>query len=62
MLNLSFILAIFIFSLQCVASHFYLKFFRRGPIEFMLRMWTNLSWNGNAKPKKSAQVNIDEMR
>lgn len=56
------ILAIFIFSLQCVASHFYLKFFRRGPIEFVLRMWTNLSWNGNAKPKKSTQVNINEMR
>ncbi|MCP1143761.1 hypothetical protein NKR20_03410 [Lysinibacillus endophyticus] len=27
----------------------YLKKFKRGPLEVLLRMWTNFSWSGRPK-------------
>jgi len=47
----SIVLGLAIFSVQCVFSHWYLKYFRRGPLEFTLRMWTNFSWSGRVKVK-----------
>lgn len=47
------LLGLGVFVLQCTASSFYLKRFHRGPLEFLLRMWTNFSWNGKVKPKKA---------
>ncbi|QTD39982.1 DUF418 domain-containing protein [Sporosarcina sp. Te-1] len=47
------LLGLSVFALQCAASYFYLKRFRRGPLEFILRVWTNFSWNGQVKPKKA---------
>ncbi|ATP39016.1 hypothetical protein CSE16_02690 [Solibacillus sp. R5-41] len=52
MLN-SIILGLVIFALQCVCSKLYLKRFRRGPLEHILRMGTNLSLNGSVKKKKA---------
>ncbi|SOB91451.1 uncharacterized protein SAMN05880501_101311 [Ureibacillus xyleni] len=43
------LLGLVIFCLQCVLSSLYLKKFKRGPLEVLLRIWTNFSWNG--KPK-----------
>ncbi|MCK1997114.1 DUF418 domain-containing protein [Psychrobacillus psychrodurans] len=51
MLN-SIILGLVIFVLQCVCSSLYLKKFQRGPLEVILRMGTNFSWNGAVKKRK----------
>ncbi|MBK3496030.1 DUF418 domain-containing protein [Viridibacillus sp. YIM B01967] len=42
---------IVLYSLQCIFSIVYLKKFKRGPIENILRIWTNWSWNGQIKIK-----------
>ncbi|MDQ0176340.1 DUF418 domain-containing protein [Bacillus chungangensis] len=54
-----FFLAIIIFAIQVAASHWYLKRWRTGPVEKILRMWTNFSWNGTAKRKVPKDVKID---
>ncbi|MEK8196171.1 DUF418 domain-containing protein [Lysinibacillus sp. FSL M8-0134] len=40
---------IVVYSLQCVFSLAYLKKFKRGPFETILRIWTNWSWSGQVK-------------
>lgn len=45
-------LSIAIYTLQLAFSSFYLKHFRIGPIERLLRIWTYWSWRGNAKSKR----------
>lgn len=47
------ILGIAVYSLQCILSIVYLKKFKRGPFEALLRMWTNWSWTGRIKQKGS---------
>lgn len=54
-----FFLAIIIFAIQVAASHWYLKRWRTGPVEKILRMWTNFSWNGTAKRKVPKDAKID---
>lgn len=39
------LLVMLIFSVQCCFSSFYLKKFHYGPLERLLRNWTNFSWN-----------------
>ncbi len=58
------LLGLIIFSAQCVFSHWYLKYLRRGPLEFILRMWTNFSWNGRVKvkKKKSSYPHVDNRK
>ncbi|WP_338753709.1 DUF418 domain-containing protein [Bacillus sp. FJAT-52991] len=46
------LLAVMIYTLQAVGSHYYLKSFKRGPVEQLLRMWTNFSWDGHVRKKK----------
>ncbi|MEG0385829.1 MAG: DUF418 domain-containing protein, partial [Solibacillus sp.] len=63
MLN-SIILGLVIFALQCLCSTLYLKRFRRGPLEQILRMGTNLSLRGSVKKKRtyfkrSKKENVD---
>lgn len=48
------LIGIGIFTIQCVASHFYLRIFKRGPLEVLLRIGTNWSWNGKYRTKKSS--------
>lgn len=57
----SIVLGLVIFGVQCVLSYWYLKYFRRGPLEFILRMWTNFSWSGRVKVKnkKSSYPHVD---
>lgn len=45
----SIILGLVIFAVQCGLSTIYIRYFKRGPIEQILRMWTNFSFNGNLK-------------
>lgn len=47
------LLGLFIFLIQCVGSIVYLRYFTRGPLELLLRIWTNFSWNGRVKPKRT---------
>ncbi|MFF5994782.1 DUF418 domain-containing protein [Lysinibacillus sp. KU-BSD001] len=49
-LGIAFGLVVYI--LQCYVSTAYLKRFHRGPVEILLRIWTNFSWNGKVKKKK----------
>ncbi|NGP46343.1 DUF418 domain-containing protein [Bacillaceae bacterium SIJ1] len=46
------LLGVGIFIVQSVVSHFYLTVFRHGPLEFILRVWTYLSWKGRSKSKR----------
>lgn len=41
-----------LFGLQCLISTLYLRYFKRGPAEMLLRLWTNFSWNGYTKVRK----------
>ena len=52
----SIILAIAIYAVQAVASHYYLRRFNRGPVETLLRMWTNFSWDGRVRVKEVLTV------
>ncbi|MGN7360625.1 DUF418 domain-containing protein [Paenibacillus sp. SAF-054] len=45
-------LALVIYAAQLFASGWYLKHFRSGPVERILRMWTNFSLSGKPKRKK----------
>ncbi len=45
-------LALVIYVIQLFVSPLYLKQFRYGPVERLLRMWTNFSWSGSPKPKQ----------
>ena len=46
------LLAMTIFGLQVVISHFYLKTFKMGPFEKIMRIGTYLSWSGKLKKKR----------
>jgi uncharacterized protein len=46
------VLGVVIFALQCVFSTLYMKRFKRGPVETLLRMWTNWSWSGRTRMKE----------
>ncbi|WP_203362088.1 DUF418 domain-containing protein [Bacillus sp. REN10] len=48
------LLAVVIYALQAICSHYYLKLFNRGPVEQLLRMWTNFSWNGYVKGRRAS--------
>jgi len=47
---------IVLYSLQCIFSLAYLKKFKRGPFETILRIWTNWSWNGQIKIKQNGST------
>ncbi|WP_369801993.1 DUF418 domain-containing protein [Oceanobacillus sp. Castelsardo] len=53
------ILAIFIYGIQVILSHYYLKKWRLGPFEKILRIGTYLSWKGN--PKRKEQVELEKI-
>ncbi|RLL42671.1 DUF418 domain-containing protein [Oceanobacillus piezotolerans] len=50
------LLAFFIFAMQILFSHYYLKFFKIGPFEKVMRIFTYLSWNGQPKRRKKKVV------
>ncbi|MGN1400785.1 MAG: DUF418 domain-containing protein [Bacillus sp. (in: firmicutes)] len=42
-ISLSLLFGLLIYAAQCLCSILYLKYVRRGPFEYLLRVWTNLS-------------------
>ncbi|MFF2889717.1 DUF418 domain-containing protein [Paenibacillus sp. NPDC057967] len=50
-------IGIAIYTLQLLGSALYLKRFRIGPVEWLLRIWTYWSWNG--KPKQRIADSVD---
>ncbi|MPY19143.1 DUF418 domain-containing protein [Paenibacillus glucanolyticus] len=50
------LLAVLIYSVLAAGSLLWLKRFRSGPVERLLRMGTYWSWSGRAKPKEAAPV------
>ncbi|MNI87831.1 hypothetical protein D3C73_1450620 [compost metagenome] len=49
------LIALAVYGLQLWISPLYLKRFRSGPVEHMLRIWTYLSWKGQPRKKKSSK-------
>ena len=47
------VFGIILYSLQCVCSIYYLKKFKRGPFETVLRMWTNWLLDGRIKQRET---------
>ena len=47
------LIAIAVYCIQLWLSPIYLKRFRFGPVEYILRIWTYLSWRGQQKKRKS---------
>lgn len=51
-IGFSILLGLAIFGLQMFISHYYLIYFRSGPLELINRMWTYFSWTGRLKKRK----------
>jgi uncharacterized protein len=52
----SIFIGILVYVAQCLCSVLYLKYAKRGPVEYLLRMWTNLSWRGKVKEANSSHI------
>ncbi|MCG7378736.1 DUF418 domain-containing protein [Paenibacillus sp. ACRSA] len=50
------LIALAVYGLQLWISPLYLKRFRSGPVEHMLRIWTYLSWRGQPRKKKNSKL------
>jgi uncharacterized protein len=42
-----------IYGIQLIGSYMYVQKFKTGPVEKLLRIWTNFSWSGKPKEKKA---------
>lgn len=40
-----------IYGIQLIGSYMYVQKFQTGPVEKLLRIWTNFSWSGKPKEK-----------
>ncbi|WP_289889805.1 DUF418 domain-containing protein [Virgibacillus pantothenticus] len=49
-------LSIVVFAIQMVLSFYYIKRFRSGPFEKIMRIWTYLSWSGKLNVKHEIQL------
>lgn len=54
------LIAIAVYGIQLWLSPLYLKKFSHGPVEFLLRIWTYLSWNGQPRKKKISNIATHE--
>ncbi|MBK3497141.1 DUF418 domain-containing protein [Viridibacillus sp. YIM B01967] len=52
----SILLGIALFTLQCWISTVYLKKYNRGPLELLVRIVTNFSWNGRVKTSSKGGI------
>ncbi|MCP1184371.1 DUF418 domain-containing protein [Paenibacillus sp. 1781tsa1] len=53
-------IALAVYGVQLWLSPLYLKKFSHGPVEYVLRIWTYLSWNGQPRKKKRTNLTTDE--
>ncbi|MNW13225.1 hypothetical protein D3C71_2111180 [compost metagenome] len=44
-----------VYAVQLLLSPYYLTFFRNGPVEQLLRIWTYLTWNGRPKRNRHSE-------
>ncbi|CAI6048507.1 hypothetical protein PAECIP112173_01296 [Paenibacillus sp. JJ-100] len=54
------VIAIAVYSIQLWLSPLYLKKFRNGPVEYLLRIWTYLSWKGQPRTKKRKHQSLED--
>ncbi|WP_145147900.1 DUF418 domain-containing protein [Paenibacillus xylanexedens] len=54
------IIALAVYGIQLWLSPLYLKKFSNGPVEYVLRIWTYLSWKGQPRMKKRSNTNLHE--
>ncbi|GAS81889.1 DUF418 domain-containing protein [Paenibacillus amylolyticus] len=54
------IIALAVYGIQLWLSPLYLKKFSTGPVEYVLRIWTYLSWKGQPRKKKRLNSNVQE--
>ncbi|OMF07234.1 hypothetical protein BK131_27235 [Paenibacillus amylolyticus] len=54
------IIALAVYGIQLWLSPLYLKKFSNGPVEYVLRIWTYLSWKGQPRKKKRSNTNLHE--
>ncbi|MGG4483124.1 DUF418 domain-containing protein [Paenibacillus illinoisensis] len=54
------LMAVAVYCIQLWLSPIYLKMFRSGPLEYILRIWTYLSWRGQPKKKRQKPRNTLE--
>ncbi|MEK4660822.1 DUF418 domain-containing protein [Priestia sp. FSL H7-0729] len=54
------IIALAVYGIQLWLSPLYLKKFSTGPVEYVLRIWTYLSWNGQPRKKKRSNTDLHE--
>ncbi|MNC60349.1 hypothetical protein D3C75_1102200 [compost metagenome] len=44
-----------VYAAQLLLSPYYLKYFRIGPVEQLLRIWTYLTWSGRPKQSRHSE-------
>lgn len=54
------IIALAVYGIQLWLSPLYLKKFSTGPVEYLLRIWTYLSWKGQPRKKKRSNLSSHE--
>ncbi|WP_145326104.1 DUF418 domain-containing protein [Paenibacillus xylanexedens] len=54
------IVALAVYGIQLWLSPLYLKKFSNGPVEYVLRIWTYLSWKGQPRKKKKQSPTLPE--
>ncbi|WP_339308528.1 DUF418 domain-containing protein [Paenibacillus sp. FSL L8-0435] len=54
------IIALAVYGIQLWLSPLYLKKFSNGPVEYLLRIWTYLSWKGQPRKKKRSNLTTNE--
>ncbi|MEK4111587.1 uncharacterized protein ABIC86_000855 [Paenibacillus sp. DS2363] len=54
------IIALAVYVIQLWLSPLYLKKFSNGPVEYILRIWTYLSWKGQPRKKKRSNLTTNE--
>ncbi|MBE2977398.1 DUF418 domain-containing protein [Priestia megaterium] len=48
-----------IYGIQLIGSYMYVQKFKTGPVEKLLRIWTNFSWSGKPKEKKALPTEVN---
>lgn len=54
------VIALAVYGTQLWFSPLYLKKFSSGPVEYLLRIWTYLSWKGQPRKKKRSNTNLQD--
>lgn len=53
-------IGLLIYTAQCVISYWYLQHFKRGPLEVLMRIGTNLTWNGRVRSRQPKVIREEQ--